>query len=155
VEVFAWTTQRVHAIESEDTSVAALRFGSGAFGTIEASTALWPGFSRRIEICGEHGSAVMEDDDIARWEFRVAAPEDEAIRKARESSAKGSGAANPMAINFEGHRRQIQDFIDGIREQRPFFIEGSEARKAVALVRAIYDSAASGAPVRPDGAQPG
>jgi predicted dehydrogenase len=151
VEVFAWTTQRVHRIESEDTAVAALKFGSGAFGTIEASTALWPGFSRRIEICGENGSAVMEDDDIARWEFRDARPEDENIRAARETSAKGSGAANPMAINFEGHLRQIQDFIDGIRERRPFFIEGTEARKAVALVRAIYDSAASGHAVRPDG----
>jgi UDP-N-acetyl-2-amino-2-deoxyglucuronate dehydrogenase len=152
VEVFAWTTQRVHRIESEDTAVAALKFGSGAVGTIEASTALWPGFSRRIEICGENGSAVMEDDDITRWEFRVPAMEDAKIRAARETSAKGSGAANPMAINFEGHQRQIQDFIDGIREKRPFFIEGLEARKAVALVRAIYDSAASGRPVRPDGA---
>jgi len=57
-----------------------------------------------------------------------------------------------LAIKFEGHLRQIQDFIDGIRERRPFFIEGVEARKAVALVRAIYDSAASGHPVRPDGA---
>ena len=151
VEVFAWTTQRVHRIESEDTAVAALKFGSGAFGTIEASTALWPGAARRIEICGENGSAVMEDDDITRWEFRVARPEDEAIRAARETSAKGSGAANPMDINVEGHRRQIQDFIDGIREQRPFFIEGAEARKAVALVRAIYDSAECGQPVRPDG----
>jgi UDP-N-acetyl-2-amino-2-deoxyglucuronate dehydrogenase len=151
VEVFAWTTQRVHRIESEDTAVAALKFGSGAFGTIEASTALWPGFSRRLEICGENGSAVMEDDDIARWEFREPRPEDGKIRAARETSAKGSGAANPMAINIEGHLRQIQDFIDGIREQRPFFIEGIEARKAVALVRAIYDSAASGHPVRPDG----
>ncbi len=151
VEVFAWTTQRVHAIESEDTAVAALRFASGAFGTIEASTALWPGFARRIEICGENGSAVMEDDDITHWQFREARAEDERIRAARETSAKGSGAANPMAINFEGHLRQIQDFIDGIREKRPFFIEGSEARKAVALVRAIYDSAASGAKVRPDG----
>jgi predicted dehydrogenase len=55
-----------------------------------------------------------------------------------------------MAIKFEGHLRQIQDFIDGIHERRPFFIEGREARKAVALVRAIYDSAASGRPVRPD-----
>jgi predicted dehydrogenase len=151
VEVFAWTTQRVHRIESEDTAVAALKFGSGAFGTIEASTALWPGCARRIEICGENGSAVMEDDDIARWDFREAAPGDDAIRAARDSSAKGSGAANPMAINFEGHRRQIQDFIDGIREQRPFFIEAAEARKAVALVRAIYDSAASGQPVRISG----
>jgi predicted dehydrogenase len=151
VEVFAWSAQRVHHIESEDTAVAALRFVSGAFGTIEASTALWPGFARRLEICGENGSAVMEDDDITRWEFREARPEDAKIRAARETSAKGSGAANPMAINFEGHLRQIQDFIDGIRERRPFFIEGAEARKAVALVRAIYDSAASGKPVTPDG----
>jgi UDP-N-acetyl-2-amino-2-deoxyglucuronate dehydrogenase len=152
VEVFAWTTTRVHAIESEDTSVAVLKFASGAFGVIEASTALWPGFARRIEICGENGSAVMEDDDIVRWEFRTEKAEDETIRLARETSAKGSGSANPMAIAFEGHLRQIQDFIDGIRERRPFFIEGAEARKAVALVRAIYDSAASGIPVRPDGA---
>jgi predicted dehydrogenase len=145
VEVFAWTTRRVHTrIESEDTCVAALKFANGAFGAIEATTATWPGFSRRIEICGEHGSAVMEDDDIRRWEFRVARPEDAMISATRESGAMGSGAAAPMAIKFEGHLRQIQDFIDGIRERRPFFIEGREARKAVALVRAVYDSAASG-----------
>jgi predicted dehydrogenase len=148
VEVFAWTTRRVHTrIESEDTCVAALKFGSGAFGTIEASTALWPGFSRRIELCGEHGSIVMDDDDVTRWEFRVAAVEDEKIRAMRESSAMGSGAAAPMNIKVEGHVRQIQDFIDGIRERRPFFIEGREARKAVVLVRAIYESAAKGQPV--------
>jgi len=155
VEVFAWTTRRVHTrIESEDTSVAALKFDSGALGTIEASTALWPGFARRLEICGENGSAIMEDDDITRWEFRVARPEDDKIRATRESGAMGSGAAAPMAIKFEGHLRQIQDFIDGINERRPFFIEGREARKAVALVRAIYDSAASGRPVRIEGGAP-
>jgi UDP-N-acetyl-2-amino-2-deoxyglucuronate dehydrogenase len=147
VEVFAWTTRRVHRIESEDTAVAALKFGSGAFGTIEASTAVWPGFSRRIEICGENGSAIMEDDDIVKWEFRETRPEDETIRATRESAAMGSGAAAPMAIKFEGHLRQIQDFIAGIRENRPFFIEGAEARKAVSLVRAIYESAESGSPV--------
>jgi predicted dehydrogenase len=148
VEVFAWTTQRVHRIESEDTCVAALRFGSGAFGTIEGTTAAWPGWSRRIELCGEQGSVILEDDDITRWDFRVAQPEDEKIRAMRESAAMGSGAAAPMDIRIEGHQRQIQDFIDGIRERRPFFIEGREARKAVQLVRAIYDSAASGRPVR-------
>ncbi len=147
-QVFAWTTQRVHDIESEDTCVAALRYASGAMGTIEASTAVWPGWSRRLEICGEHGSAVMEDDDITRWEFREARPEDGKIRGTRESASMGSGAAAPMAIKFEGHLRQMQDFIDGIRDGRPFFIEGREARKAVALVRAVYESAASGKPVR-------
>ncbi len=152
VEVFAWATQRVHQIESEDTCVAALKFASGAFGVIEGTTATWPGWSRRIEICGEHGSAIMEDDDIVRWDFRNELPEDAKIRALRESATMGSGAAAPMNIKIEGHQRQIQDFIDGINGQRPFFIEGVEARKAVALVRAIYDSAASGQPVRPDGA---
>jgi UDP-N-acetyl-2-amino-2-deoxyglucuronate dehydrogenase len=151
VEVFAWATQRVHRIESEDTCVAALRFADGALGTIEGTTATWPGWSRRIEICGEHGSAVMEDDDITRWDFRVELPGDSRIRAMCESAAMGSGAAAPMNIRIEGHLRQIQDFIDGIREKRPFFIEGAEARKAVALVRAIYDSAECGQPVRPDG----
>ena len=148
VEVFAWTTQRVHKIESEDTCVAVLKFASGAFGTIEGTTATWPGWSRRIEICGEHGSVVMEDDDITRWDFRVEQPEDAKIRAMRESAAMGSGAAAPMNIKIEGHQRQIQDFIDGINEKRPFFIEGLEARKAVALVRAIYDSAECGQPVK-------
>jgi UDP-N-acetyl-2-amino-2-deoxyglucuronate dehydrogenase len=150
VEVFAWSTQRVHPIESEDTCVAALKFASGALGIIEGTTATWPGWSRRIEICGENGSVVMEDDDIARWDFREARPEDGKIRAMRESAAMGSGAAAPMNIKIEGHVRQIQDFIDGIDEKRPFFIEGLEARKAVALVRAIYDSAASGRPIRPE-----
>ena len=89
----------------------------------------------------------MEDDDITRWDFRVAQSEDEKIRGSRDA-AMGSGAAAPMNIKIEGHQRQIQDFIDGIREKRPFFIEGREARKAVQLVRAIYDSAANGKPVR-------
>ncbi len=149
VEVFAWATQRVHRIESEDTCVAALKFASGAFGTIEGTTATWPGWSRRIEICGEHGSVVMEDDDITRWDFRTEQPEDAKIRGMRESAAMGSGAAAPMNIKIEGHVRQIQDFIDGIRERRPFFIEGREARKAVSLVRAIYASATSGHPTKP------
>lgn len=147
-EVFGWTTRRVHVgIESEDTACATLRFANGALGTIEASTAVWPGWSRRLEICGESGSAVLEDDDIARWEFQDKQAEDEAIRKTRESTTMGSGASAPNAISFEGHRRQIQDFIDAIRDNRPPVIDGREARKAVALIRAIYDSAARGAPI--------
>ena len=146
-EVFAFKTRRVHTgIEAEDTAVAALRFASGALGTIEASTALYPGWSRRIELCGEHGSAVLEDDRIAKWDFREGRPEDEAIR-AGNSNALGSGASNPAAISFEGHRRQMQDLIDALRAGRAPSLDGREGRKAVALVRAIYDSAESGKPV--------
>jgi UDP-N-acetyl-2-amino-2-deoxyglucuronate dehydrogenase len=150
IKVFAWTARTVHTgIESEDTAVAALRFASGAYGTIEATTAAWPGWSRRVEICGEFGSAALEDDDIARWEFRDERPEDAAIRAKRESAAMGSGAAAPMDIGFEGHLRQFEDFVAAIREGRAPLVDGYEARRAVALVQAIYDSAATGTPIRP------
>ena len=149
VEVFGYTTRRVHtAIEAEDTVCAALRFPSGACGVIEATTAAWPGWSRRLEICGETGSAVLEDDHLARWDFRDNQPGDDAIRSARPDAAMRSGAGSPTAISFEGHRRQIQDLIDALREGRPLAIDGREGRKAVALVNALYASAASGTPVR-------
>lgn len=148
-EVFAWTTRVVHTgIESEDTACAVLRYPHGAMGTIEASTAVWPGWSRKVEICGEHGSAAMEDDDISQWEFRDTRPEDAAIRATRESGAMGSGASAPMAIKHEGHIRQYEDFVAALRENRAPIIDGYEARKAVALVRAIYDSAERGVPVK-------
>jgi len=146
-EVFCWKTRRVYEhIEAEDTATAVLRFPSGALGAIEATTAAWPGWARRIELCGEKGSVLLDGDHIAKWEFRDSLPGDDAIRAARDSDALGSGASAPGAINFEGHRRQIQDLIDSIHEHRPVAIDGHEARKAVALIRGLYASAATGAP---------
>ena len=127
--------------------MATLKFADGALGAFEASTALWPGWSRRHEICGEHGSIVLEDDRIARWEFREPRPEDNAIRAA-QSNDLGSGASNPSAISPEGHRRQLQDFVDAIGANRPHALDGREGRKAVAFVCAIYESAGRGVPVR-------
>lgn len=148
-EVFCWSTRRVHTgIEAEDTASAALKFGDGALGTIEASTALWPGWQRRIELCGEHGSVAIEDDHITRWQFREERPGDEAIRAAKDGAALGSGASAPNAISFVGHQRQIQDLVDAVREGRRPAVDGHEGRKAVAIVRAMYESAARGVPVR-------
>jgi predicted dehydrogenase len=143
-EVFAWKTRRVHTgIEAEDTAAAAFKYPGGALGAFEASTALWPGWSRRIELCGEHGSISLEDDRIARWEFREELAADVAIRAA-QSNALGSGASDPKAISTEGHRRQLQDLVDALRADRVPALDGREGRKAVALVNAIYASADSG-----------
>ncbi len=148
-EVFCRTTRRVYDhIEAEDTASATLRFPGGALGSIEACTAGWPGWSRRVEIVGEHGSARLEDDRLDQWEFRDAQPGDDAIRAAKNASAIGGGAGAPNAITHHGHLRQIQDLIDAVRGGRPLAIDGHEARKAVALIRALYASAAAGAPVR-------
>lgn len=144
-EVFCWLTSRVHKdIEAEDTATAALKFANGALGTIEGSTAVWPGWQRRLEICGEHGSIALEDDHIAHWDFRETQPGDETIRAGRDNAALGSGAGAPNAISFVGHQRQMQDLVDALRDKRPPALDGREGRKAVAFVRALYASAQAG-----------
>ena len=148
-EVFGQFTRRVHTgIQADDTTVATLKYPDGALGTIEASTALWPGWSRRIELCGEHGSICLEDDHIARWDFVKSVPGDDVIRHAKRDDALGSGAGVPGGISLAGHLRQIGDLVAAVRDNRPPAIDGREGRKAVALVHAIYESAKSGQSVR-------
>lgn len=147
-EVSAFKTRRVHTgIEAEDTAVAVLRFPGGALGTIEATTAAWPGWSLRIELCGENGSIRLEDGVITKWEFREERPGDAAVRTGGDTSL-GSGAGAPGGISIEGHRRQFEDLVAAVREGRPLTISGPEARKAVALITALYAAADSGRPVR-------
>jgi UDP-N-acetyl-2-amino-2-deoxyglucuronate dehydrogenase len=149
-EIIGRTTRRVHlGIEAEDTACAALTFASGALGTLEATTAAYPGWERRIEICGEFGSAVIEDDRIVRWQFRDAQPEDAQILADAALSHSASGASAPDQISFEGHQRQIENMILTLRGQADLLVDGAQARNAVALVRALYESAERGAPTRP------
>ncbi|MGH7995481.1 MAG: Gfo/Idh/MocA family protein [Opitutaceae bacterium] len=148
-EVFCWSAQRIHVgLEVEDTASAALKFGSGALGAVEATTAVWPGWQRRLELCGENGSVALEDDLIARWDFPTGRAEDEDLRMAKDTAGFGSGASAPDAINFLGHQRQLQDLVDALRDGREPALVGAEGRKAVALAAALYASARTGKPVR-------
>ena len=65
VEIRAQTATLAHRrIDVEDTAVATLKFKSGALGVLEATTAAWPGYLKRIEIHGSEGSAVLEEEDL-------------------------------------------------------------------------------------------
>ena len=130
-------------IAVEDTAVAALKFPSGALGVIEGATSAYPGWNKRVELSGDQGSVILEDDEIKFWQFAEERPEDEKIRKGG-GAAIGGGAANPLAIGIEGHRRQIEDLCNAIREKRQPAIVGRDARNAVAVIRAIYKSAQTG-----------
>jgi predicted dehydrogenase len=131
-------------IEVEDTLVANLQFRSGALGVIECATSCSPGFNRRIEICGDHGSVIIEDDTIMRWEFVEEEQGDAEIREGKASSGLHGGTSDPRAVSNEGHRLQVEDLVGAIRENRAPFIPGEEGRHAVAIVRAAYESAQSG-----------
>ena len=122
----SWNTRRVHTgIEVEDTAVASLRFPDGGLGTIEATTAAFPGWARRIELCGENGSVVLEDDRIRRWDFRTAQPEDAAILAAKPDDTMRSGAGAPGAMSHLGHQRQIENFVAAIRNGAVLDVNGA------------------------------
>jgi predicted dehydrogenase len=150
-EVFGWTTRCVHTdIEAEDTASATFKFPNGALGVLEATTAAYPGWERRLELCGEFGSVALEDDRIVRWEFAEALPEDELILASFGNRKAASGAGAPDQIDFKGHQKQIEEIADAVRTGTPLMIDVAEARNTVALVCAIYESARQNRPVRLD-----
>jgi predicted dehydrogenase len=61
--------------------------------------------------------------------------------------AASAGVADPKLSSHAQHRRQIQDFLAAIEEKRPPAVGAEDGRRAVALVEAVYRSAASGAAV--------
>lgn len=135
-------------IEVEDTIVATLTFKNGALGTIECSTAVFPGTLKRVEIMGTGGSAILEEDSFTKWQFLEETPEDEQIRASlMGAKASKGGASNPADISYVGHQRQLEDMIRAIETDDEPFINGEEGRKSVEIVRAIYESARLGAPV--------
>lgn len=149
-EVSAFSGTLAHeGIEAEDTIVATLRYPHGGLGTIEAASSAWPGSDLRIEIMGSKGSAVLVNDRIARWEFAEALPEDEKIREdfaGGETMKVGSG--DPKGMSWAEHRLQVADLARAISEGRAPMIPGAEARRAVALAVAVYESARTGKIVR-------
>ena len=132
-------------IEVEDTAVSALEFANGAYGVIEGSTAVFPGFMKRIEISGSEGTAVLEEEDLKFWKFVSESEKDEEIRrKYAQRTKSGGGAADPGAISLEGHKKQFEEFIGSVHEGKPLLIDANEARKSVAIILAIYKSAETG-----------
>ncbi len=162
VSVTAQTGLLAHSgIETEDVAVATVTFASGALGVVHATTAAYPGLSARLQVHGDSGSAIIDDDQLVWFHTRSAT--------SKEASAYGSGlsdnqAAQALAPVAEGaygptagavpgalgaaHAAQYADFLAAIARGRPPLVTVAQARRTVATVTAIYESARSGgAPV--------
>jgi predicted dehydrogenase len=146
-EVRAITDTLAHErIEVEDAGAALLRFETGALGTIACTTAMWPGHFRLIEVGGSEGTVSMADERFLSWRFARETPADEAVRREYMGGVDTSqGASSPSAaFSGEGHRANFAEFLGAIeRGERPP-LDGQEARKAVQIILAVYESAAEG-----------
>jgi predicted dehydrogenase len=134
-----WQLGAAHAIESEDLVSALMRYESGAIGVIQAATALWPGYSERVEVHGTKGSAIITGDQLTTWDV-----EDDAGDPPPLSAGVASGASDPMAISVESFERQFLDFGEAIRTGRQPLVSGEEGYAALAVVDAVYRSCRSG-----------
>jgi len=145
--VMAYTDTLAHRMETEDVAVAALRFASGALGVIAATTGAYPGVTTRIEVFGNQGSAIIENDELAF--LHLARDEKQAVgdygADMKRSSGQGpnsSGAsANPAALMANSHALQIADMIRAIRENGTPLVDGYAGRQPVEIILSIYESA--------------
>ncbi len=141
--VMAVTAARRHAIETEDTGTAVLRFANGAQGVIQGTTALSRGHDALVELQGTKGSILLVEGSIEEWQIDDAHAGEEVVPDLDSSHA--GGASDPMAIGCLLHQKQIEQFLTAVREGTADYVSGREARKSVEIVRAVYQSAASGA----------
>ncbi len=145
-EIRATTATLAHErIEVEDVATASLRFANGALGTIEATTAAFPGMLKKVEIHGSEGTAVIEEEDIKSWEFLKMDDEDKKIIAEFASvTDTGGGAADPTAIGHHAHTKQFKDVLNAIETGDSMMVDGPEGRRSVEIILAIYKAAETG-----------
>jgi UDP-N-acetyl-2-amino-2-deoxyglucuronate dehydrogenase len=86
---------------------------------------------------------VLRDDKLTAFEFVVPHAGD-AQHLAPATEGAGAGANDPKAIGHAWHRLNLEDAIAAIRSHGRPSVDGTEGRKAVELILALYTSAQSG-----------
>jgi predicted dehydrogenase len=135
-----------HDIEVEDQVTAYLEYENGATGTFITSTGEAPG-TNRLEVAGERGQVVIEDDTFRFT--RNETPADEFIRTSPEPFGKpGVWNVNiPISGHGGQHKEVLQNFIDAIRNGTVLIAPASEGIRSVELGNAILYSSLTGQPV--------
>lgn len=123
----------LHHIESEDTLVAMLEFENGAIGTLQATTSVFPGYPRRVELTGSEGTIIIEHDRLIAADLKK--PLEDSHGTGNDQNASASSAT---VSDVRGHRAAMADFVHAIRTNATPRCTGAEARRSVALVQAIY-----------------
>ena len=132
------TTSSVHRMETEDLVAAAVKYQNGAIGTIDATTAAYPGFPERIEIIGEKATASLVGSDL------VVAHHDGRVTELKTEFGAGGTGAGPMAFPNDWHRAVIADFLDALDQRREPAISGVEALKVHRLIDALLEAGTTG-----------
>lgn len=138
--VQAMSKTAFHAIEAEDTLTALLEFVNGALGVLQATTSVFPGYPRRLELTGSEGTVIIEQDHLLRADLR----NPPANLLSRSEADANPSSSSPVVSDTRGHQAVLEDFLQAIRANTEPRCNGEEGRRSVVVVQAIYEACRTG-----------
>ena len=144
VEVFAYAETLAHQrIEVEDVAVGVVRFESGALGVLHATTAAYPGLSARLQVHGDRGSAVIDNDRLVFFETGS----EEKLMGGTSSREVPTAGSDPGQLS-DAHRLQYLNFLAALDGTEAIRVDLHANRQSIAVITGAYESARTGKPVR-------
>jgi UDP-N-acetyl-2-amino-2-deoxyglucuronate dehydrogenase len=126
-------------IQVEDTAVVAVRWRSGALGSINVTMLTYPkNLEGSLTIIGEHGTVRVGGvavNEIQHWEFADARPEDESVKDASYQTTSVYGFGHPL---------YYENVIRTLRGEGEPETDGREGLRSLELLIASYLSARDG-----------
>ncbi len=143
-EVFGVTKQQFHDyLECEDVGMAVVKFKNGAIGTIEGTVNVYPkNLEETLYLFGETGTVKIggtSTNNIDVWNFADEKKDDEEKAGLQEATSNVYG---------NGHTSLYADVMDAVKNDRRPYVDAVAGRNAVEMILAIYESAATGKPVK-------
>ncbi|WP_202079434.1 Gfo/Idh/MocA family protein [Caldalkalibacillus salinus] len=141
-QVFSMEATRFRNIEAEDVSVGTIKFDSGALGTVEASTTVYPkNYEESITIFGEKGTVKIGGTNALYFEHLDLMD----MSENEISDLKESIKADPWGT--PGHHWIIEDMVNAINENREPAVTGEDGKNALKLVLSFYESVDKNHPI--------
>ena len=140
VSVQATSKTALHTIEAEDTLVALLKFANGALGVLQATTSVYPGYPRRLELTGSEGTVIIEQDRLLAADLQN--PSEDFLHGGEADLNPSS--SSPVVSDVRGHQFVLEDFLNSIQTNANPRCDGREGRRSLALVEAIYTACRTG-----------
>ena len=143
-EVYGTTRQHFHDyLECEDVGMAVVKFKNGAIGTIEGTVNVYPkNLEETLYLFGENGTVKIggtSTNNIDVWDFVDETDSDQKNKGLQEATSNVYG---------NGHTSLYADMINAINNDRQPYVDAVAGRNAVEMILAIYQSAATGQPVK-------
>ena len=137
--VMAYTSTLARNIEVEDSGVAALRWRSGAMGTVNVTMLTYPkNLEGSITILGETGTVRIGGvavNEIQNWEFAKPSPEDAEVAASSYQTSSVYGFGHPLYYD---------NVINTMRGEAEAETDGREGLKTLELLIAMYLSSRDG-----------